>query len=109
MNKIILILSSTLLAVMAILVNPEEIKMAQLMVVLVLVFSFLVSLMNIISQFIFGRTAKSKIIALSSSTYIWSALAMQSVGSGSLKDISIFSLVFIIAFFYIKHNFSLNR
>lgn len=109
MDKLVLILSSILLASMAIFVNSEEIKMAQLMVVLVLVFFFLMSFIDIISKFIFGRTVKSRVIAVTSSFYIWSALAMQSVGSGSLKDISIFSLVFIIAFFYIKNNFSLNK
>ncbi|MEK9196412.1 MAG: hypothetical protein AAB914_03530 [Patescibacteria group bacterium] len=105
MNKFILIASLLALLGMTILVNPEEIKIAQLTTILVLIFFFLMSLLNIITKYIFGYGSKSTLTALVATVYVWSTLAMKSIGSGSVKDIVIFSMVFVIAFFYIKQNF----
>lgn len=90
---------------MTIFVNPSEIKMIQLTVILVLIFFFLMSLIDIVTKYVLGQNTKSTAIALVSTLYIWSTLAMNSVGSGSIKDMIIFSLVFVIAFFYVRNNF----
>lgn len=105
MNKFTLISSLILLSGMTLLVNPRDIKMIQLTVILVLIFFLLMSVIDIITKYILGEGAKSTSIVLVSTIYIWSTIAMNSVGSGSIKDMVIFSLVFVIAFFYVRNNF----
>lgn len=90
---------------MTLFVNPSEIKIVQLTVILVLIFFFLMSLIDIVAKYILGESTKSSAIVLVSTLYIWSTLAMNSVGSGSIKDMVIFTLVFVIAFFYVRNNF----
>lgn len=94
---------------MAVSISPDEIKMAQLMTILALIFFLLVSALDIVLKYVFGSSRKTTVGAFILTLYIWLALAMQSIGSGSIKDIVIFSCVFLIAFFYVKQNFEATK
>lgn len=104
--KILLIL---LVIAFACSTNPKQVNTSQLLLMLVLVFSAVLSLISMIARYFFEDRRTSLVSSLVAALYICIIIGLSSLGAASIKEIIIFNLLFVVGIFYIKNNMVLSR
>lgn len=104
--KILLIL---LVIAFACSTNPKQIDTSQLLLMLVLVFSAILSLISIVSRYFLEDRRTSLVSSLVVALYICIIIGLSSLGAASVKEIILFNLLFVVGIFYIKNNMVLSK